>query len=279
MNLFRGLTREQANEVRRCPLYFRMKAGEAIFDRGEPAFGLFAVVEGRVQIFDRDGETETPIAELGRGEVFGEMGLIAPDGRRTASARAIDDSTLIGIPGEPIDFFRRAGDPTVALKLLGNFIPFMAERLRGARAFDVDPPSISGEDLDRALAERGLPEGLLTHARADRGTLLFAEGSKSESLILSHSGRIETIHFGQGGRLRVIESIAAPAIVGDEAFFGGGTHKLGARAAEPAEYRSLDREAWMRLRRRRPEQAVELIFWLAQWIVARMVERQGRATA
>jgi predicted acylesterase/phospholipase RssA/CRP-like cAMP-binding protein len=72
----------------------RLEAGEVLFHQGDVADAAYFVVGGRVSvhIVNDDGE-ERLVAELGRGEVVGELGLLdqAP---RTATVRAVRDTTL-----------------------------------------------------------------------------------------------------------------------------------------------------------------------------------------
>ncbi|MDP6603410.1 MAG: cyclic nucleotide-binding domain-containing protein [Rhodospirillales bacterium] len=73
--------------------------GETIFKEGEPSDAAYVVVEGRVDLSRRANGTESVIASLGVGEMFGEMGLFdrAP---RAATARAVGAATAEVIPAE-----------------------------------------------------------------------------------------------------------------------------------------------------------------------------------
>ena len=72
----------------------RLEAGEVLFREGDFADAAYFVVGGRLMVLagDEDGN-EQLIAELGRGEVVGELGLLdrAP---RSATVRAVRDTTL-----------------------------------------------------------------------------------------------------------------------------------------------------------------------------------------
>ncbi len=71
----------------------RLEAGEVLFQQGDAPDAAYFVVGGRVMVLvDDDGE-ERLVAELGRGEVVGELGLLdrAP---RSATVRAVRDTTL-----------------------------------------------------------------------------------------------------------------------------------------------------------------------------------------
>lgn len=73
----------------------RLEAGEVLFQQGDVADAAYFVVGGRVSVHlvDDDGGEERLVAELGRGEVVGELGLLdrAP---RSATVRAVRDTTL-----------------------------------------------------------------------------------------------------------------------------------------------------------------------------------------
>lgn len=71
----------------------RLEAGEVLFQQGDEADAAYFVVGGRVSVHIVDDGEERLVAELGRGEVVGELGLLdrAP---RSATVRAVRDTTL-----------------------------------------------------------------------------------------------------------------------------------------------------------------------------------------
>jgi CRP/FNR family transcriptional regulator, cyclic AMP receptor protein len=68
------------------------QAGETLFRRGEAADRLYLVQQGTVAI------PESEVA-LSPGDVFGEVGLFAPQGRRTATAVCTTDCRLLTLDG------------------------------------------------------------------------------------------------------------------------------------------------------------------------------------
>ena len=66
------------------------KAGEILFHKGEPADTMYYIVSGHFRL------RETGI-ELPLGEVVGELGLIAPDQRRTQTLECVRDGELLVI--------------------------------------------------------------------------------------------------------------------------------------------------------------------------------------
>lgn len=72
----------------------RLAAGDVLFEQGDASDAAYFVVGGRLRVTRRheDGHIE-PLADLGRGAVVGELGLLdrAP---RSANVRAVRDTTL-----------------------------------------------------------------------------------------------------------------------------------------------------------------------------------------
>lgn len=71
----------------------RIRAGEWLFRRGDPADSMFVLGSGRLEVVD-PGPPETIIRRLRRGDVLGELALLAGE-PRSASVRARRDSVLL----------------------------------------------------------------------------------------------------------------------------------------------------------------------------------------
>ena len=76
--------------------------GHVLFTEGDAASDLFVVRSGRIAIGRRspDGR-ESLVALMEEGDVLGEMALF-DDGDRSASARALEPSSLLRIPYGPV---------------------------------------------------------------------------------------------------------------------------------------------------------------------------------
>ncbi|MBL28777.1 MAG: hypothetical protein CMM50_14625 [Rhodospirillaceae bacterium] len=61
-------------------------AGEVIFDEGAPSDYAYIVLSGQVEILKRTEKGKTRLGQVGRGEIFGEMGLV---GEKPRSAMAV----------------------------------------------------------------------------------------------------------------------------------------------------------------------------------------------
>jgi predicted acylesterase/phospholipase RssA/CRP-like cAMP-binding protein len=77
-----------------------LAAGELLFEEGDPSDAAYFIAAGRLRVSQRDADgSSQPVAELGRGEVVGELGLLdhAP---RSATVRAVRDSTLAALSAD-----------------------------------------------------------------------------------------------------------------------------------------------------------------------------------
>ena len=71
--------------------------GETIVAEGDPADRFFIITKGEVAISRRGAERdEVKLARLGRGQFFGEVGILA-ETRRTATVSAVDDVELLAL--------------------------------------------------------------------------------------------------------------------------------------------------------------------------------------
>jgi CRP/FNR family cyclic AMP-dependent transcriptional regulator len=66
------------------------KAGEIIFSAGDLAADMYYTVAGRYRLKEIDGE-------IAPGQVIGELGLVAPENRRTVTFECVEDGELLAI--------------------------------------------------------------------------------------------------------------------------------------------------------------------------------------
>ena len=76
------------------------KKGTNIFVKGDQADKMFYIHDGRIRLTDINGLVQTKLLE--RGSVLGEIGIFAPDGRRTATAIADEDTDVYSIDEDKI---------------------------------------------------------------------------------------------------------------------------------------------------------------------------------
>jgi CRP/FNR family transcriptional regulator, cyclic AMP receptor protein len=115
--LFRALDDMAASELCALLTTREIVAGTPLFHRGEPGDSMYLVENGcvRISVKDADGH-DTTLAEMGKGDFFGEMSLL--DGNaRSADATASVDSRLAVLPRADFRSFLRK-NPDIALGIL-----------------------------------------------------------------------------------------------------------------------------------------------------------------
>lgn len=102
IDMFAGLAQEFLEPVLEQSEIRNLERGDVLFSEDDTASDLFIVLSGRVAIANKsfDGR-ESVIALMETGDLFGEMPLFRPDGR-SADARALEDSSVIVVPYEPV---------------------------------------------------------------------------------------------------------------------------------------------------------------------------------
>ncbi|HUH04728.1 MAG TPA: cyclic nucleotide-binding domain-containing protein, partial [Kofleriaceae bacterium] len=101
---------------------------ETVFAEGDPGEAMYVVMSGKVQMKKDD----IVVAELGKGQHFGEMSLVDRS-VRSLSAVASEPARLITVQRK--DFYAIIKkEPQLAVKLLWSFVQVLAVRLRKTTA-------------------------------------------------------------------------------------------------------------------------------------------------
>jgi CRP-like cAMP-binding protein len=104
--------------------YRRLEAGSVVFAQGDAGDLMYIILEGRVAVSRQEGAREggrlTVLAELGRGDFFGEMALVSGN-PRMASVTAL--SPLVLMPVDRGLFLAKVKEaPGVARHLVGILV-------------------------------------------------------------------------------------------------------------------------------------------------------------
>ncbi len=86
--------------------------GQLLALQGDPGSGMFLILDGTVSVEWRGGSVE-----LGPGDFFGELTLLAPGGTRTARVRASSRVRCLAIPRDEALALVES-EPPVALAML-----------------------------------------------------------------------------------------------------------------------------------------------------------------
>ncbi|HTU37966.1 MAG TPA: cyclic nucleotide-binding domain-containing protein [Acidimicrobiales bacterium] len=114
LSLFSGATRPELKLIRRNLTCVSVPAGRVLMHEGGPGNEFMIIAEGEALV-SRGGRT---IAKLERGDLVGEMALLAKDGvRRTATVTTCTDTRLYA--GSRAEFQRIFQSvPTVATRVV-----------------------------------------------------------------------------------------------------------------------------------------------------------------
>jgi len=148
-------------------------AGKSVFRQGDRPEAFYVVRRGVLHVLEEDPQTgkERVLRTLGRGESFGELGLV-DGGPRTATVRAIVDSELFEVD-EPT--FDRLLADMVHVPQFAPTLQAVAE-LRRLPAFD----TLGADDLAEVLdhgAWRNVPPGETIIEQGDEGDAFYAIGA------------------------------------------------------------------------------------------------------
>lgn len=123
-----GLPAELADELIKLARTRTIKAGQAVFEAGDPGDGFYALLDGSLRVLLRGEEGEQVLAILSTGSIFGEMSLF--DGEpRSASVVSARASRIAFF--DKASVFRFADDHPVVYR---HMLAIMGRRLRASNA-------------------------------------------------------------------------------------------------------------------------------------------------
>jgi lysophospholipid hydrolase len=209
--LFDNLGAEVLRDLEEELEVFTLYGGEILFRQGDSGDFLCLVVRGRVRVRNHANTgSDTTVAELGSGEVVGEMGVITHQSR-TTTVEAIRDSQLAKL--------NRAGFERLVAKhpsaVMQTFNRKLAERLQDAAMGSKRARGIACVAVIPAHAGAPLPQFC-----ADLRQVLEQFGSTvhlSSTLVDRHLGRagIAQTYERVGNNIRLVEWLSELEIASD----------------------------------------------------------------
>jgi CRP/FNR family transcriptional regulator, cyclic AMP receptor protein len=124
--LFAGLSKDDQQVVAQYADQVDVPAGAKLAQEGRLAYEFFAIQDGTAQV-TREG---APIAELGPGDFFGEIGLLGGE-RRVATVTATSPMRLVVLTG-------------AQLRAIESRMAPLGERIRAAMAARLEADSARG---------------------------------------------------------------------------------------------------------------------------------------
>ena len=113
----------------------RVPGGDTLFQQGDAGDSLYIVINGRLRVTVNRGDAhEEIVAEIGRDEMIGEMALLTND-NRSATVRAVRDSTLIRLSNEGC-YYIAEKYPFIVLQMARTLAKRLATMNRAPRMAD-----------------------------------------------------------------------------------------------------------------------------------------------
>lgn len=146
--IFAGMAEGCIDDLVRRAEFVSHGAGDAIVTQGETADAFYMVRTGMVKVSQQLPGGEIVRTYLSKGDFFGEIGLIQPDGKRTATCRALDQTDLVRVRREDFEtIMAKYPEVRVQLKLVAD------ARLRSSRERNLPVGLNMDEFLDQGLFE------------------------------------------------------------------------------------------------------------------------------
>jgi diguanylate cyclase (GGDEF)-like protein len=150
--LFRGLTPGQLNALVAQATEQVYPAGHVITHQGEPPQSLWVLLSGRVRVVEAttDGQAEMLLGEIGKSEVFGELGILR-DQPRSATVIAVERTHCLVL--RHAEFVAALGE---SVGLANGLLRVVASRLYDAdrKLARYAPDPLTGLNSRRALHEQ-----------------------------------------------------------------------------------------------------------------------------
>jgi len=184
-SMFQSLDQNQIEEIVTHIRLARFAKEEVIIRRGDPGKNLYIILTGKVEVLR---EKNIRIAELGKGDVFGEMSLLSGD-PVGADIKVIEDTKVIYLQSRS---FRKILHKFPSLQLyLARLLSKRLARTNIAAVKDADV-GLSGK-----LSETPPPEICQTINLTQKTGILKLYLTKGEAIISFREGNIIRAVYGE----------------------------------------------------------------------------------
>lgn len=125
-DVFKDLKKSEINSIIDSGVVRMVEAGRLLFRKGDIGHEMFIVLTGAIAIIDEYETKKKVLAELGPGEIFGEMAMFEKR-ERSAHALAKERSQIL-ILSE--DVLIKLLEKKIPRRFLANIISILCHRLR-----------------------------------------------------------------------------------------------------------------------------------------------------
>jgi CRP-like cAMP-binding protein/Fe-S-cluster-containing hydrogenase component 2/thioredoxin reductase len=234
VEILRGLSPLQMREFLLDSAVLAFKGGEVIFEKNMTGSSLFGIAEGSVRV-QIDPKDPSKTVSIGKGSIFGEVGLISGR-RRGATIRAGEDCVVVEIPR------------TAALKLMAS-VPEARETVNRItterQILQIFRAGLSPADLEEVLAAAEVVE-------VRPGKPIISEGEAGDDIFIIRSGSM-IVEKTVGGKEVFLSYVPAGSYVGEMAVIDGSLRTATVKAAIRSQVVRLPGAPFRRLLAAKPE--------------------------
>ena len=134
--LFRKLSTTELRLVEQIIHERHYRPGETVFSQGDVGVGMYIILKGGVDISVIDVDMtrsdqgrEVQVTRLEKDDFFGELSLVEDNGSRSATARAAEDTTLLGFfKPDLMAIIER--NPSTGVKIVFRLAEVLGQRLK-----------------------------------------------------------------------------------------------------------------------------------------------------
>jgi F420-non-reducing hydrogenase small subunit len=252
--------------------------GSVIYRQGEPGDTLYLIQSGAVEYSYKQGEAETVLTILGKGDFFGEMALFGQE-RRPATVKAVQRTRLLPLSRTSL-LERMQQDPGVAFHLLrGLYLRIQHgdrhlqqtvetnETLRQALAEGEEGVLWADDAEDQAggpVADASLDE-LAAIWDVEQESIWFEpeqevyhQGDTPEAMYIVLNGRVE-VGLGRGEQRYVLFRFTPGDFFGEAEILTDRPRSFSATAVGRTRVMAIPREEFAERIRERPELALYML--------------------
>ena len=264
-DLFEGASEDVVGLCRDGARLFSLTPGDVLMRAGERSTSLFLVLQGRVQMLLPGTPAPTRVAEIGEGDVLGEIqavtGLAAEADAVAATACTVLELSrdLLHAIGERFGVF----DARLAQLATRRLRTLIFRRTVAALA----------QGMDAALLDE-LVSGA-TEVVLERGACLMRQGDVADAWYVLTSGRLSVTTASAGGQRRSADLLPG-ASVGEIGLIARATRSATVTAERDASLVRLSSDDFERFADLRPAFARRLMGTVVQRLVDQMAPRAPR---
>lgn len=244
--MLRGLDARARSEIEAAGTMRNLRAGEVLFEPGDPADALFVVASGTCTLAGvRRGEAEAAVIRRARrGDVLGEDAIVAAFTTRQLVARC---EAAAAVAEVPLVVLKRAASRAGGAELMAK----VERALRRAATLDL---------LRTASFTRGLPDVDLEilldaarHVHVARGDHVYREGDVATEAYLVADGLLQVQTIDEG-KPRVEAYLTRGDLFGDEELAQREPRRVAVVASGPTWLVAVPRDAFVGVARRNASQ-------------------------